>query len=343
MRYCRLAYLRYGLIAWLYLAIIGIATAAPYHQKSKAFGSFVEITIADDIPPQKANKVIDKILQRFYGMEKRFYAWDDNTELARLNQAIANQTLPIKTSPEMADLLNLASNYYEQTNHLFNPAIGRLIDLWGFYATPVATQPPSKKAITQWLQQQVGMTQIIIRHQTITAAPATIKIDFGAMLKGVAADDARDILKQAGIKNALVNVGGSLLAIGQNNNRPWLIALHKNREQPPIGIVNLYDGEAVSTSGDSEIYFIYNGQRYHHILDPTTGYPATNVQTAIVISKHSKHGGAISDAVATALVISDKATTQKIIARFDNLLVWQLGEKNYISPALKARQNHLIN
>lgn len=305
-------------------------------QTSVAFGSYVEITIADSLPPAVRQQLFSRVMQRFADMEKRFYAWDKNSELAAINKQVQQQQFPIMLSPPMLNLWQIATRYSVQTQQHFNPAIGQLVDLWGFYKQPPANRPPPPAAIKKWLLHPVALPNVRIHNQQITAAHPNIKVDFGAIIKGHAADTARHILEQAGIKNALINVGGSLVAMGQNQHRPWRVALRHKQGEPPLGVIDLHDGEAVSTSGGGEIYFEHQGHRYHHLLDPATGYPARQVQTAVVVAR-GQRAGAVSDAVATALVIANPAITDIILSQFSNLLIWQIGEQARLSPALAKR------
>ncbi|MDQ7072543.1 MAG: FAD:protein FMN transferase [Gammaproteobacteria bacterium] len=127
-----------------------------------------------------------------------------------------------------------------------------------------------------------------------------MKIGFGAFAKGYAVDQAISALQQLGINNAIVNIGGDLRAIGSHGKRPWVVGIRHPRQDGIIASIALHGDESVFTSGDYERFFIYEGKRYPHILDPRTGYPANEAMSVTVL--HSD--ASLADAAATALFVA---------------------------------------
>ena len=281
---------------------------------AEIFGARITIIIYD-FPAERANAAINNVLEHFEDMHRRFHPWQKG-ETATINRAIANKQLPITVSAPMAIMLSLSIDYARRSNGLFNPAAGKLFGLWGFHSDTLPKTPPSQSAIHAAIAVLPDMQKIILSERILKYTPPATQFDFGAIAKGAALDDAKSILRQRGIKNALINIGGNILAMGNNGKRPWQILLY-----PKTLTIALNDGEAVATSGDTVRAFIYQGKRYHHIIDPRTGYPAA-ISTASAISDDSKHAGAISDAAATALVIANEDEARQIARNFNLVDFW---------------------
>lgn len=127
-----------------------------------------------------------------------------------------------------------------------------------------------------------------------------VSLNFGAFAKGYGIDLEMQQLKSMGIKNAIINTGGDLKAIGSHGNRAWRIAIQHPRKDTWLATIETHGEESVFTSGDYERFYHYKGKRYHHILDPRTGYPATGTQSVTVL--HTDSG--LADAAATALFVA---------------------------------------
>ena len=294
-------------------------------QEIVQFGTRIKITV-NDAERQRAAAAIDEVFTHFAAMHRRFHPWRDG-ELMRLNRRIAADALPVTVSPPMRAMIEQGRDYAERSEGLFNPAIGALVRLWGFHADTPPSEPPPPDTIRALLAAGgTNMAQMMLQDNLLQSAPVEIQLDFGALAKGVALDDAGAILKSHKITSALVNIGGNIIALGMNGDKPWRVALSPDRQEPPVAIVELYDGEAVALSGGSERYFIHQGQRYHHIIDPRTGYPAPATAAAVVIAG-SQSAGAVSDAAATALVIADDETAARLLPRFGITLAWRQGHE----------------
>jgi len=130
-----------------------------------------------------------------------------------------------------------------------------------------------------------------------------VKLDLGGYAKGYALDRAAAILKQQGINNALINIGGNVLALGSHGKRPWRVGIQHPRKPGALATLELRDGEAVGTSGDYQRYFEVEGKRYCHLIDPRNGHPVQGVQ-AVTIITHGSRAGLLSDASSKPLFIS---------------------------------------
>ena len=125
----------------------------------------------------------------------------------------------------------------------------------------------------------------------------------GFHAKGYALDRAAELLKQQGIFNALINIGGNVMALGLHGDRSWRIGIQHPRKPGPIATLELHDGEAVGTSGDYQRYFELSGKRYCHLIDPRNGQPVQGVH-AVTILTHGARAGTLSDAPSKPLFIA---------------------------------------
>jgi thiamine biosynthesis lipoprotein len=144
------------------------------------------------------------------------------------------------------------------------------------------------------------MTDITYTDVTMRGHNKAVQLDFGGIAKGMAVDIAIEHLRELGVNNAIINMGGDLRAIGSKGGKPWKIGIRHPRRNGVIASLETRGDESIFTSGDYERYFEYEGKRYHHILDPRTGYPAEGVTSVTVIHQE----GVVADAATTALFIA---------------------------------------
>jgi FAD:protein FMN transferase len=141
--------------------------------------------------------------------------------------------------------------------------------------------------IQAWVKAHPSISQLTIAADDagawVSSSNPRVALDFGGSLKGTALDQAAAILREAGLSNALINIGGNVMALGTRYGTPWRVAIQAPRYAGPLAILELRDGEATGTSGDYQRYFEVDGQRYPHLLDPHTGYPAPGVQSVTIV------------------------------------------------------------
>lgn len=191
--------------------------------------------------------------------------------------------------------------FYRTSGGLFNPAMGNLIRLWGFASDePPKGPPPSAAAIAELVTQHPTMDDVHVEGIEIYSTNPAVRIDMGGYAKGYAIDRGIDHLREMGIKNAIVNAGGNMRVIGSKGGKPWRIGIRDPRQDGILAYVDMANDESISTSGDYERYFEWEGVRYHHIIDPRTGYPARGAIAATVFHRD----GASADAASTALLIA---------------------------------------
>ncbi len=165
-----------------------------------------------------------------------------------------------------------------------------------------------------------------------------VKLDLGGYAKGYALDRAADILKQQGIHNALINIGGNVLALGTHGDRPWRVGIQHPRKPGAMATLDLHDGEAIGTSGDYQRYFELDGKRYCHLIDPRTGHPVQGVQ-AVTILTHGARAGLLSDAASKPLFISGPAGWRAAAGsmQLEDALLIDAGGVVHLTAAMQKR------
>ena len=283
------------------LLILTACDSEPRARQAKfyAFGTEIDISLYN-VDKETANDTISVLEKTFLNVNNTWHAWQPST-LTRINAAISSGT-SIAIEEDVAQLIEFASSLASQSQHLFNPAAGKLFELWGFQQDNwfESHPPPSQQDIDAWLKSIPSMTDIKIENGELSSANSDVKLGFGGFAKGYAVDQAIAALQQHGINDAIVNIGGDLRAIGSHGKRPWVIGIRHPRQEGMIASIALRDDESVFTSGDYERFFIYEGKRYPHIIDPRTGYPADQAMSVTVLHTNAS----LADAAATALFVA---------------------------------------
>ena len=206
-----------------------------------------------------------------------------------------NRTLRVKAPQDIIRLFLLSDSVSRITDGLFDISIAPLLELWGFYEHEFKNPDTVKITLVKKL---IDYRKIRIEKDSIIILEG-MNIDLGAIAQGYAADRVAMILKEHNIKSALINIGGEIVGIGQSpKKRPWRIGIRNPRAEGIIERVEV-ENAALSTSGDYEKYFIIKDQRYPHIINPNTGFPALNFVSVTIFADNA----AYADAMATAVAI----------------------------------------
>ena len=325
-----------ALLALALLWLLAACSPPPLHQQqSYVFGTLVEVSVYGS-PEADARKATAAVLARFDALHRQLHAWQPS-ELSRLNAALGRGEHATVT-PELAAMLRDAQRLAAQSDELFNPAIGGLVALWGFHADTPQARVPDPAAIAAWVAKRPRMADLVIEEATVSSRNPAVQLDLGGYAKGRALDDAVAILQAHGIRHALVNIGGNVIALGAHGDRPWRVGIQHPRQAGTLATLDLLDGEAVGTSGDYQRYFEADGRRYSHLIDPRTGRPAGAMQSVTVLVRGS-HAGTRSDALSKPLFIDGPAQLAARAARLgvsDYLAVDAAG-RTHVSPAMQTR------
>jgi len=273
-----------------------------YQSQSYVFGTLVDISIYGE-SDTRAQQLAGRIQQEFQRLHDSLHAWKAGSDLERLNKAFsAGETAAIP--PELASILADAAALSEQSAGLFNPAIGKLIRLWGFQRDEFTAIDPPRDAIEALVAARPGMRDLVVIETQARSKNPALQLDLGGYAKGYALDRAADMLRREKVQGALVNIGGNIIAIGRHGERPWRVGIQHPRQPGPIATLDLPDGWAIGTSGDYQRFFEREGKRFCHVIDPRTGYPAQGVQAVTVLIPPGPHAGTLSDVASKPLFIA---------------------------------------
>lgn len=299
----------YGTFNVLLVSVLVFFTACSVNNASGEYSETqfkmdTAMTIKAYGPDAKA--AIIGAFQRIDEIEQLTSAQISTSDVSKINDAAGKDYISV--NPEVLNIIKKSIEYSRLSNGAFDITVGPLIKLWGIGTKDARV--PSEEEIKERLAL-VGFENIKIDKvkNSVKLDKTGMIIDLGGIAKGYAADQAVKVLTEHGIKKAIINLGGSaVFVIGtKDNNELWSIGLQHPRIGQGGGFMGILDesDKAVSTSGDYEKYFIKDGKRYHHILDPTTGYPAESGITAdtIVLDSSIEDSSMDSDALSTIVFI----------------------------------------
>lgn len=293
-------------IAALFLSACG--KLPPLKQEAFVFGTRVELLVWG-APEVRAQTAMGEVLREFDRLHRTYHAWQDS-ELTELNAAIAAGRAH-EVSAELAALIRDAQEIAAQGDHLFDPGIGRLVALWGFHGNEFKPARPDAAALASLVTAKPSIAALRLDGRRVTSADSRVALDLGGHLKGVALDRAAIILKTRNIDNALINIGGNVLALGSKGDTPWRVGIQHPRAAQhggaPLATLELRHGEAIGTSGDYQRFFELDGRRYSHLIDPRTGEPAVGTQAFTVLISPAADAGMRSDVLSKPLFVAGDA------------------------------------
>lgn len=269
---------------------------------------------------------LDKLKTEINRLDGLLSPTDENSDIYRVNQGGTAEV-----SGDAARLVKRSLELCGQTNGNLDITVYPIVEKWGFISKNYAI--PSKDELNALLKN-TGYGRVKADDIKITV-PVGFKLDLGAVAKGYAADRSKEILNDAGVDSALLNLGGTVLAHGKKpDGENWKVGVTDPKNTDGyMGVIECAD-KTVVTSGNYERYFEQNGKRYCHIIDPKTGYPADNGVTSVTVISDD---GTKNDALSTALFVMgvDKAKEYiKTNGSFDCIILTE-DNKAYITEGIK--------
>jgi len=304
-----------------------------YQQQLFAFGTLVDITTWGAAPAQ-ARGAVQAVDAMYQQQHRDWHAWQRGA-LDDLNRAIAAGK-PWQTDPSIVQLIRMGQTFERLSDGLFNPAIGELLAMWGFQQDkPPDRAPPPAGRIADWLSHKPSTLQLTLRDTTVSSSNPHVRLDFGGFAKGYSVGKAVELLEQRGIHNLIVNAGGDLCLRGSRGGKPWRIGIRHPTGHGVLATLEARGAGCVFTSGDYERYFTYAGRRYHHILDPRSGVPATGTRSVTVIADDP----ALADAAATALFVAGAERWRAVAVSMGIRDVLRIDDDNvaWVTPRLAER------
>jgi thiamine biosynthesis lipoprotein len=293
-------------------------------------GTIVNVTFIGDAEtaPRTAQAVFDEIER----IESLMSPYRPESDVYRLNRD--GGAGPVAVSAETYDLIRKSADVSVETGGCFDITFAAMANLWDYKNKNFV--PPSRTAVAALLPL-VCSKNIIFNpdKKSVAFARPGMKMGLGAIAKGYALSRGIEVLKREGISDAIVEAGGDLQVMGTKHGKPWITGLRHPRRNVILLTIDLADMDAVATSGDYERFVLRNGVRYHHIIDPRTGYPANTFSSVSVFSKSA----VLSDAYATAIFVMGLDGAREFLKRHGEIDVI-LADRNvnlFISRRLKER------
>ncbi len=318
------------------VGLIGCAGSLQLVKRSQMhMGTLVFLTaVAPD--EQIAHRAVQEGFAEIHRLETILSTWIPDSELSRVN-ASAGQ-MAIEVGPETLEILTQSLKMDRLTQGRFNIAIGPAVEAWN--VSREGRIPSSKELDAARLLINLGNLQIDQELHTVYLRVSGMRVDIGGIGKGYAADLAAEVMRDAGATGGVVAISGDIKTFGRlpEGDRFMFGIQHPRKEGALLGQLELED-EAVSTAGDYQRYFMKDGVRYHHILDPQTLQPARLSQSVTVVAKE----GVLADGLDTGIFVMGPEKGMALLESLDGVegvIVGQTGEV-FISSGLKGRL-HMI-
>jgi len=273
-------------------------------------GSVFQITLVDS-DSISAHQNINKAILEIERIENLISEWRPETQISKVNQNAGIK--PVQVDKEVFELTKKAIWFSEISNGAFDISIVAMDKIWKFDGT--MEKLPSKKAIRNSIVN-VNYKNIVFDsiNSTIFLSKKGMKIGFGSIGKGYAADKARKLLQESGIKAGIINAAGDIATWGtQINGNPWRIGVNNPLETgETIEILEFSGNNAVTTSGNYEKYVEINNKRYSHIINPKTGYPSTELISVTIIGPNAE----MCNGFSTSIMVLGLKKGIKLINKF---------------------------
>jgi len=275
-------------------------------------GSRFDITVVakDSL---EGNRFIDLAVNEITRIEKLISSWDPNSQTSKINHNAGKN--PVNVDPELYQLIERALKISNLTQGAFDISFASMDKVWKFDGS--MTSKPSEEAIKASVAK-VGYQNIIMDplNQTVFLKLEGMKIGFGAIGKGYAADKAKALLIENGVIGGIINASGDLTTWGtQYDGSDWMVAItNPLNKQQVFSWMPIIDS-AVVTSGNYEKYVEFDGVRYTHIIDPRTGYPSTGLISVTIFTKNAE----LADALSTSVFVMGLETGMDFINQLNGV------------------------
>ncbi len=281
-----------------------------------------------------SEEAVSKAVQEINRLDAMFSVGNTDSDVTKINENGSGEV-----SEETAFIMNRAMQVSKETKGAFDITIYPVMELWGF--TTKNYRVPERSEIAEVLKH-VSYTNVGINGQQVTLSDGA-SIDLGGIAKGYTSSRVIEIMKDCGIEHAIINLGGNVQVLGtKTDGSDWRVAIQNpDSESSYLGILSTAD-KAVITSGGYERYFEQDGQVYHHIIDPQTGYPSESDLTSVTIVCSD---GTTADALSTALFVMGLDGAEELYrsGSLDFEMILYDGSKVYVSEGIADSFSTNIN
>jgi thiamine biosynthesis lipoprotein len=261
-----------------------------------------------------AKSTFEEVFVEFARLEKLMSTWIDDSDVSRINREAGVR--PVAASADVREVLKTARRMSDWTDGKFDVTFGALSGLWKFDRDQDNVIPNMLEVRRRLPLIDYRAIQIDDAAGTVFVARKGMSIHLGGIGKGYAVDRAATIVRRRGVRDFMIQSGGDIYVAGTKDGKPWRLAIQdpRGRANRTFAELDLSDG-TFSTSGDYERFFLKNGRRYHHILDPSTGEPARGTRSVTIVSNLA----VLADGLSTGIFIMGPDTGMKLIERLPDV------------------------
>ena len=327
-----LSYLTVTLLVFLLLyATLNTKAPMEYSFARMQMGTVVEITVYGG-DEGEIDGVVETAFQEIDRLEAIFSSYRNDSDVSKINRKAGKGEVVV--SPEVIFVVTRALEIAEKSGGAFDPTVGILGRLWSFSGEQ--DRPIPSREEVEGLLELVDYRQVVVDREAggVSLERAGMEINLGGVAKGYIVGRAVEVLKEGGISRGIVKAGGDMVVFDRDKG-PFKIGIqHPRREEMLVGEIS-FTNEAIATSGDYERFIIRNGVRYHHILDPSTGFPARGTQEVTILSRDPT----LADALSTTVFVLGPKKGMALIEAFpgvEGMIIDEAG-KIFASSGLKKR------
>ena len=308
----------------LVILLLGLSQAAAEwrEQQRDLMGTRITTTLWHE-DAVRADQCNERIFAEMERIEALMSTYRDDSEITRVNNNAA--TAAVEIGDELARLIERSIHFSKLSGGAFDITYASV----GYAYDYRAEQRPDDDAVSARLPA-IDYRHLELDGNRIGFAHPDVRIDLGGIAKGYAVDRAVEILRSCGIDDAMVSAGGDSRIIGDHGDRPWIIGIRHPRDPDGIALRLPLADSAISTSGDYERFFIDDGERVHHIIDPATGRSAGGSWSATVVGPDAM----TTDALSTTIFVLGAARGLALIEtleEFDAIVIDSVGKVHYSS------------
>lgn len=299
---------------------------APYDKSIFALDTFINLRLYSDDAENCAELASERITE----LENILSVTNENSDVSLLNE---NRGEPVEVDNDTFKVINTAIDVSSITDGALDISVYPIVKLWGF--TTDEHKVPSRSDIEKELKK-VDYTKIIADENDHTVQLAEdMQIDLGAVAKGYISEDVKNLLKENGIESAVLSFGGNIQTIGTKNGELWKVGVKYPFTEDSFAILSVEE-TAVVTSATDQRYFEEDGKRYHHIIDPKSGYPVDNGTFSTTVVCES---GARADALSTSIFVMGIDNAKELYKNSDDFEFIILDEEDnvYVTSGLKDK------
>jgi len=307
--------------------------AAPYKKDFILMDTLVTVDIRQDMSEDRKAAAALAAAERMRSLERRFSYFLEDSEIGKINRLKKGEEMAL--SAEMLDILRQSARLEKITASAFDPASGAILRVWS--KAEAEGVPPSEKEIEEAIKRSgPGTWALDPRRGILFFKRDGVNMNLGGVAKGFIVDEGIKILKENGIKNALVNAGGDIYALGPGSGPGWKIGIRDPLDENKVIARFTSGNRGIATSGGYERFLRIRGRKYPHIIDPRTGYPVGEIAKSVTVIAESCMA---ADALATALYVLGPREGLSMIESVNTaecVIITENGDR-FISGGLRGR------